>query len=219
MAIAGLVEWMIVGIVIGLVYKPAPSAVDARRRSMIDEHDARLRSPKRASKIPSRPRRRSAISTAIAACSRTAATTSTISRGTRRSKKSATCCGTAGCRRAPSSATCSRSSSAARPLPGAGPAADADAAAGQHDGRAADADLGARPLRSRRRRQLAAGQLSQGGPADRADQLAGRDDGPAERRAAARSSRIRCSATPRISSTCSPASGRAAWRRARSTSR
>ena len=37
------------------------------------------------------------------------------------------------------------------------------------DGRAADADLRARPLRSRRRRQLAAGQLPQGGPADGAD--------------------------------------------------
>ena len=47
--------------------------------------------------------------------------------------------------------------------------------AGNTHGRAADAHLGARPLRSRRRRQLAAGQLSQGGPADRADQLAGRD--------------------------------------------
>ena len=47
----------------------------------------------------------------------------------------------------------------------------------QRHGPAADADLGARPLRSRRQRQFAAGQLSQGGPADRADQLAGRDDG------------------------------------------
>ena len=43
---------------------------------------------------------------------------------------------------------------------------------------AADADLRARPLRSRRRRPLAAGQLPQGRPADRADQLARRDDGP-----------------------------------------
>ena len=39
------------------------------------------------------------------------------------------------------------------------------------------------------------------------------------KRARARSSRIRSSATRRTSCTCSPASGRAAWRRARSTSR
>ena len=37
--------------------------------------------------------------------------------------------------------------------------------------------------------------------------------------AAVRFSPIRCSATRRISSTCSPASGRADWRRGRSTSR
>ena len=76
---------------------------------------------------------------------------------------------------------------AGAPAAGAGPAADARAAAGRRHGRAADADLGARPLRSRRRRQLAAGELPQGGAADRADQLAGRDDGPAATPAAVRS--------------------------------
>ena len=70
--------------------------------------DSRVRRP--ASKTSSRPRRRSAISTAIAACSRTADTTSTISPRTRPSKRCVICCGTAGCRRARSSANCSRSS-------------------------------------------------------------------------------------------------------------
>ena len=41
--------------------------------------------------------------------------------------------------------------------------------AGRRHGRAADADVRARPLRSRRGRQLAAGELPQGGPPDRAD--------------------------------------------------
>ena len=35
MVIAGLVEWTIVGVVIGLVYRPAPSAARRARRSMI----------------------------------------------------------------------------------------------------------------------------------------------------------------------------------------
>ena len=45
------------------------------------------------------------------------------------------------------------------------------------------------------------------------------DDGADERRRRPDRSRIRCSATRRTSSTCSPASGRARWRRAPSTSR
>jgi hypothetical protein len=40
---------------------------------------------------------------------RTAGTTSTTWRETRRSKKSVICCGTAACRRAPNSAICNRS--------------------------------------------------------------------------------------------------------------
>ena len=64
---------------------------------------------RRASKTSSRPRRPSVIWTGSAACSRIADTTSTIWRPTRRSKRSATCSGTAGCRIAPNSATCSRS--------------------------------------------------------------------------------------------------------------
>ena len=39
MAVAGLVEWTIVGIVIGLVYRPAPSAAQTRGRSMIERYD------------------------------------------------------------------------------------------------------------------------------------------------------------------------------------
>ena len=88
-----------------------------------------------------------------------AATTSTISRGTRPSKRSAFCCGAASSRRAPSSATCSRQLVAARPLPEPVLRLMRALPAGQHDGRAADADLGARPLRSGRERPVAAGQL------------------------------------------------------------
>ena len=60
-------------------------------------------------------------------------------------------------------------------------AADADAARRRRDGRAEDARFGPRALRSRRQRQLAAGQRAEGDPADRAARLARGDAGTAER--------------------------------------
>ena len=57
---------------------------------------------------------------------------------------------------------------------------------------AAHAHVGARPLRSRRRGALAAGQLSQSGTADGAARLAGGDDGTAAERRGAAASPIRC---------------------------
>ena len=60
---------------------------------------------------------------------------------------------------------------------GGDPPADEDAAAVGRHGRAAHADLGARPLRSGRARQLAAGVVSQGGAADRPDRQHRRDVG------------------------------------------
>ena len=67
---------------------------------------------------------------------------------------------------------------------------------------AADADVRARAVRPRRRRQLAAGELPQGGPADRAARQHRRHLRADAGRAAARSSRTRRSATRRTSSTC-----------------
>ena len=71
----------------------------------------------------------------------------------------------------------------------------------------------------RRRRQFAAGELPQGRAPDRADQLDRGDDGPDGH--GRRPDPARSGARPRreLSSTCSPASGRAGSRRAPSTSR
>ena len=163
--------------------------------------------PKAVSKTSSPRRPPSAISTAIAACSRTAATTSTISRATRRSRRSATCCGTAGCR----TRRARRSAVAA----GRGaPAAGADPAADEACCRPSDGMDALRTLTSAlghydpdAARQLAAGALSQGGSADRADRAA--SSRPSGRMQAGRRtdrSPIRRWATRRTSSTCSPAS-------------
>ena len=59
---------------------------------------------------------------------------------------------------------------------------DAVAAESRRHGRAAHADVDARPLRCGSRGTFAGGELPEGGPPDRPDQLGGRDVGPAGRR-------------------------------------
>ena len=155
----GLGEWLLVGSTIGSVYKRAQeydvsddygdeSGARRHRRDLVVDLLSRRRSgrPRLLRIRHSRPR---------------------AARDVRGSLS--TCCGIAGCRRAPSSAICSRRWRRRGRCPNRSCASCARCPPDQPDGRAQNAHVRPRSLRSRRPRQLAAGQRAQGDPTHRAD--------------------------------------------------